>query len=330
MHSLRPAIAIVLSLSAAALAGPAYDSPEAAKADPDYALQGEYEGVLDDGTGRAEKIGVQVIALGKGRFRAVSFRGGLPGDGFAGEPDDRDEVEGQAQGNTVTFTSEGYTGRLADGRMTVSYEGKEIGTLKKVERKSRTLGLKPPQEAVVLFDGSQESLKNWQNGAKITEDGLLTQGVTSKQKFGDHTIHVEFRLPFQPEDRGQSRGNSGLYLQGRYEVQMLDSFGLEGKDNECGGIYKVGRPRVHMCYPPLAWQTYDVEFTAAKFDAQGNKTAPARMTVYHNGVKIHDNIEIPGPTAAAPVMDEKGPGPVFLQDHGNPVRYRNIWVVERK
>jgi hypothetical protein len=133
-------------------------------------------------------------------------------------------------------------------------------------------------------------------------------------------------LPYMPEARGQGRGNSGLYLQGRYEVQMLDSFGLEGKDNECGGLYKIAAPKVNMCLPPLTWQTYDVDFAAAKFDSEGKKTVNAMITVRHNGVVIHEDQELPDATHAAPNKEENKPGPVYLQNHGNPVRYRNIWV----
>jgi hypothetical protein len=179
----------------------------------------------------------------------------------------------------------------------------------------------------VLFDGSTADKFE---GGRMTEDGLLMEGATSKQKFQSFRLHLEFRLPFQPFDRGQGRGNSGFYAQGRYEVQILDSFGLKGEDNECGGIYRVARPAVNMCYPPLAWQTYDVEFTAARFK-DGKKVANARMTVRHNGVVIHEDVEIPATTVAAPVGREgPEPGPVYLQDHGNPVRFRNIWVVETK
>jgi hypothetical protein len=117
-------------------------------------------------------------------------------------------------------------------------------------------------------------------------------------------------------------------MQGRYEVQMLDSFGLEGKHDECGGLYSVKNPDVNMCLPPLAWQTYDVDFTAAEFDAAGKKTKDAEMTVRHNGVEIHKNVRLPKGTTAAPVGEGKDPGPLYLQDHGNPVRYRNIWIVE--
>lgn len=291
-----------LGVGVACLAAPApgetYPTPEDAAADPDFALQGEYI---------SDNIGLQVVALGKGEFEAVMFRGGLPGGGFTGKKEDR----------TVTRLEGGGIEELTEN-------------MKKVHRKSDTLGAEPPKGAVVLFDGSEASLKeHWQKGAKMTADGLLMQGVTSIDTFGDFTAHVEFRLPFMPEARGQARGNSGLYLQGRYEIQMLDSFGLEGKDNECGGIYKAAPPAVNMCLPPLSWQTYDVEFTAARFDDDGNKVKNARVTVRHNGVVIHDDLEIPGPTPGGPLSGKENaePGPIFLQNHGNPVRYRNIWVV---
>jgi hypothetical protein len=130
-----------------------------------------------------------------------------------------------------------------------------------------------------------------------------------------------------PTARGQARGNSGVYAQGRYEVQVLDSFGLEGLDNECGGIYSIDQPSVNACFPPLSWQTYDIDFTAAQYDDAGTKTKNGRITVRHNGIVIHDRIELKHGT---PGFHEEGPGPdsLFLQDHGNPVVYRNIWVVE--
>jgi Domain of Unknown Function (DUF1080) len=130
-----------------------------------------------------------------------------------------------------------------------------------------------------------------------------------------------------PNATGQARSNSGCYLQGRYECQILDSFGLEGRDNECGGIYQASKPEVNMCFPPLAWQTYDIEFRAAKFDSDGKKTSSAKVTVKHNGVVIHRNREVPSSTPGGP-LGKEGPeaGPLFLQDHGDPVRFRNIWI----
>ncbi|MCK5557939.1 MAG: DUF1080 domain-containing protein, partial [Candidatus Hydrogenedentes bacterium] len=129
--------------------------------------------------------------------------------------------------------------------------------------------------------------------------------------------------------KGQGRGNSGVYLQGRYEVQILDSYGLESKDNECGGIYKVGAPIVNMCAPPMQWQTYDITFHTPRFDSSGAKTRNARVTVVHNGVTIHEDLEIPGPTRGSRNKKETSePGPILLQEHGNPVQYRNIWAVD--
>jgi hypothetical protein len=278
--------------------------------DPDFAYQGEYTGSIGN-----IKMGIQVIALGDGKFDAVSYVGGLPGDGWS------DGKRGSSKGELKDGSVKVDQTEIRDGVWKVS----DDVSFKKVHRESPTLGEKPPAGAVVLFDGS--SAENFENG-KVTDDGLLQQGCTSKQKFGSHQLHLEFRLPYSPKARGQGRGNSGLYLQGRYEVQMLDSFGLEGKDNECGGIYSVSAPKLNMCFPPLSWQTYDVDYTAAKY-ADGKLVKNPRVTVRHNGVVIHDDLELPGERNTTAAPNNAGPelGPVYLQDHGDPVRYRNIWVV---
>jgi hypothetical protein len=307
----------------AAAKGPAYVDPQ--QTDADFPFQGEYAGVVKI-AGDEHTLGVQVIALGDGKFHAVGYLGGLPGDGWDGS--ERHAADGERQGDKVIFTSEGIKTTIEDGAITVIGEsGKEYGKLARIERKSPTLGEKPPAGAVALFDGS--SADAFDRGQR-SDDGLLMPGCTSKQKFGSCKVHIEFRLPYMPKDSGQARGNSGIYLQGRYEVQMLDSFGLEGKNNECGGIYEIKAPDVNMCFPPLAWQTYDIDFTAAKYD--GDKVvAPPRITVRHNGVVVQDNIELPTDrgTRAAPMKPGPEPGPIYLQNHGNPVRYRNLWVQER-
>ena len=266
--------------------------------------------------------------MGKCEFEAVAYPGGLPGDGWDGDREKvsrtvgrRDESSGR-----VVFESENKKIRAeitAETAEVFDGEGTRLLELNRVQRSSPTEGAAPPAGAVVLFDG--KGVNRFPN-SRVTDDGLLMEGVTSEDKFKDCTVHVEFRLPFMPDARGQARGNSGIYRQGRYEVQMLDSFGLEGKDNECGGLYKISAPSENLCFPPLSWQTYDIDFIAAKYDDSGAKTANARLTVRHNGVLIQDNVELPGTTGSAPVKDNAEPGPIFLQNHGNPVRYRNIWV----
>ncbi|MCG8649946.1 MAG: DUF1080 domain-containing protein, partial [Pirellulales bacterium] len=201
-----------------------YDTPKAAQQDPDFALQGEY---VDD------TRGMQVIAEGEGEFSVKIYKDGLPGAGWDGSA----VQEIAADDSTVASMVENF---------------------RRLNRTSPTLGAKPPTGAVVLFDGTKETFDaHWNKGARISDEGLLMEGATSIDKFGDYTIHLEFRLPFMPKARGQGRANSGLYHQGRYETQILDSFGLAGKNNEAGGIYGIRAPDVNMCLPPLSWQTYD-------------------------------------------------------------------------
>lgn len=335
----RPAVLLSLSLcassallvanrlpmaSAADSKGIAAITVEEAKKDPDFAIQGEYEGDLG-GQDEKQKWGLQVIALGDGKFHVVAYSGGLPGAGW--DKEKKVEVDGSAKDGVATFNGEHGSATIKEGVAKIaSPEGKPLGEMKKVERKSPTIGKKAPDGAVVLFDGK--------NGDAFTDpkkfvDGLMSQGITSKQKFGDFSLHMEFLLSYMPAARGQGRANSGCYMQGRYEVQILDSFGLSGENNECGGIYTIAKPSVNMCLPPLAWQTYDVDYTSAKYDGD-KKTTNAKMTVRHNGVVIHENVELPKATTAAPVAEGPEPGPIFLQDHGNPIRFRNIWLVEKK
>jgi pectinesterase len=306
----------------------AYTTPEeAAEKDPDFAIQGEFTAALDD-----KRWGVQIWAMGKGEFEVIGYQGGLPGDGWDLDRSAVTRSVGRRDDTTgkVVFESPDRQLRAevtADLAEVFDAQGTRIFELIRAHRNSPTEDAPPPARATVLFDG--KGINRFPN-SRVTEDGLLMEGVTSQDKFQDFTAHIEFRLPFMPDARGQARGNSGIYLQGRYEVQMLDSFGLEGKDNECGGLYKISAPRENLCFPPLTWQTYDIDFTAAKWDAAGKKTANARITVKHNGVTIQDNVELPGDTGSAPVKEANSSGPIFLQNHGNPVRYRNIWVLPKK
>lgn len=319
------------SASAADQTNPVYTDP--AKVDRDYAIQGEYAGSVD-ANGQLTPVAARVIALGNGMFDVVAYPGGLPGLGWTGT--DRftgtaartgDAADAPVKIEGTDWTGSPRKGEIRNGEIVVFHDdGSEWTRLPKKPRTSATLGQKPPEDAVVIFDGpgpvnEAATLVD----AHVTDDGLLMQGVTTKETFGDAVWHIEFRLPYQPFDRGQNRGNSGAYVQGCYEVQMLDSFGLEGKDNECGGLYSIAAPRANAALPPLEWQTYDIDFTAPKF-ADGKKVSNARLTVRHNGILVQDDVDVPMITPAGPQPEERPRGPLHLQEHGCQVRYRNIWV----
>ncbi len=329
LSHMLPALLVIFTLSVVSAADPnavVFTDPE--KAGTDYQLQGEYLGTLktDD---EDLRIGVQVIALGDGKFQSVGYVGGLPGDGWS-RGDKTHSTEGRLEDGVLRFTApddENVKAEIQDGALVLLVGGVRKAEFTKVNRQSPTLDAKPPAGAIVLFSG--DGTEAWENGELADGKYLAAKNVYTKQKFGDHTLHIEFRTPFMPNSRGQARGNSGVYLQSRYELQVLDSFGLEGKNNECGGIYSIAEPLVNMCLPPLTWQTYDIDFTAARYDDSGNKVKNARTTIRHNGVVIHNDLEL---THGTPGRHPEGPGPeaVFLQDHRDPVVYRNIWIVEKK
>ncbi|MCI0514624.1 DUF1080 domain-containing protein [candidate division KSB1 bacterium] len=305
-------------------------------ADP---VMGDWEGTYQEHTGLQGVLQVQIVAEANQTYRALiqmdndEHKFVLLGNQQENKTVFAGNLElGAEQGGRVAITAE-----IFDGKFTGNFEGpNHTGTfeLKKINRQSPTLEAKPPAGAVILFEG--QNVAAWQqvDGTpalwKIVPGGAMEvmQGsIISRQTFGDFKLHLEFRTPFMPEAQGQARGNSGVYLHGRYEVQVLDSYGQEPADDLCGGIYKVAVPQKNAVFPPLTWQTYDITFYAPKFDAQGNKVSPAEITVLHNGILIHDRVAVNSPTGGAAKEQEATTGRIMLQDHGNPVQYRNIWIL---
>jgi hypothetical protein len=200
--------------------------------------------------------------------------------------------------------------------------------------------LPAPSDAIVLFDG--KDLQQWTNskGAQAgwqVKDGYFevvnkTGSIKTKRAFGDCQLHVEWASPSKPAGSGQNRGNSGVFLMEIYEVQVLDSYNNPTySDGSAGAIYGQYPPLVNACRKPGEWQAYDILFRAPRFDKSGKLVTPARMTVFHNGILVQDNQELTGPTAhkeRPPYQAHAGKLPISLQDHGHPVRFRNIWIRE--
>jgi hypothetical protein len=202
---------------------------------------------------------------------------------------------------------------------------------------------KPTKDAIVLFDGTEKTLKNWTSGnGKPTKwklvDGALesVRGggyLQSKQEFGSCRLHVEFATPSEAKGSGQGRGNSGVFLMGQYEIQVLDSYkNITYPDGQCGALYGRAKPLVNASRGPGEWQTYDVTFHRPMFNKAGDVTRKAKFHVIHNGHVIHDNLELSGgtgwrgPHSISEYKKHGDKGPLKMQDHGNPVRFRNVWV----
>lgn len=191
-----------------------------------------------------------------------------------------------------------------------------------------------PSDAIVLFDGKDLSQFRGEKKPEPTwkvSNGAMEStppgGIFSKEEFGDCQVHLEFATPSTVQGDGQGRGNSGVYLMGRYEIQVLDNYNNKTYPNgQCGAFYGNKAPLVNACRKPGEWQTYDIIFRTPKKDATG-KVQPGSFTVLHNGVLVQDHTPVPGDrTTASPLSAFTEKGPLYLQDHGNPVRFRNVWV----
>lgn len=293
-----------------------------AKADP---LMGDWQG----------KGGVvaQIFPTTEGKYQANLLTA------FDTESNVVAVLQGTVTGDTVNLSGDGWTGAIKNSHFTGS-KGDKNFDLQHIKRVSPMEGAKPPKGAIVLFDGhnldawAKKAGKDWltEDGPakwKLVDGGAVevvagTDCLITHQKFGDSHVHLEFRTLGLPS-------NSGVFLQDRYEVNINETYGrLDGTPN--GGLDNCTDkvvPRVRPCFPPLVWQTFDIDFRAPRFDASGKKIASAHATVLLNGVKIYDNQELDLPHGAASRLGEAATGPLMLQDHGMPVQFRNIWLVEK-
>ena len=231
MRRLLLVFGMIFLVSACIQAQDVKTSNDPEKAGPDFPIQGEYVGE----TGDKAKLGAEVIARGAGKFEVNFLPGGLRGEGGDYSKAVTGATGTTADGKTTIASKDGkWSATIASGKLTGKTDSGTAFNLERVVRKSKTLGEKPPQGAVVLFDGKDAS--EWKNG-KMVDGNLVGSDVASVKTFKDFKAHVEFRLTYMPFASGQGRSNSGVYVQNRYEIQVLDSFGLKGENNECGGVY---------------------------------------------------------------------------------------------
>lgn len=302
--------------------GPVHLEPP--KNDLSYLLMGEFAGEVTAGDGKTETIGLQIRPLGKGEFEAISYVGGLPGQ--ENHKPEATPMIGRLSGDFLVLSGGPWAVFADQDHCTlISRSGDKVGKLDRVVRRSPTLAAKAPEGAIILFDGSDTD--QFVNG-QMTEDGLLIEGTDFKPMHQDFDLHLEYRLPYMPEARDQGRGNSGVYIQGRYECQILDSFGVTPVFNGAGSLYRYRAPAMNMSLPPLVWQTYDIRFTAPRWAADGTKIRNARITSWLNGEIVQNDVELENKTGAG---QEETPTllPTKLQNHTDPIRFRNIWIIDR-
>ena len=301
--------------------------------EPEDKFQGEYDGTYKTAGGQSSEAGATVVGYvdGKAKHWDIVVTTGEDKPTVVGK------LKGTPDGEKVSLAGGGWTGRIADGKLFAKGDKGEV-ELKYTVRKSPTLGAKPPAGAIVLLpfeEGKPTSLGEWTNKKWVlcSDGSALVRGgsSTTKRKFRDFKVHIEFRCPFEPNRRGQGRGNSGCYMHSKYEVQVLDSFGLKPGMGDCGSIYGVRITPKNSSLPPGQWQTYDITFRGPRIGLLGKvKEWPKFVEVLHNGVKVHENVEVKKVTTGGKGGGHVQTGEIMLQDHGNPVRFRNIWLVETK
>lgn len=293
---------------------------------PSFAIQGEYEGWMKIGNCR-QPYALQVVGVGAKKLKATLLIGRLPGRGtyefqsaqFTGVIGEDGDLLLKSEGGIELHHDAQQQAFLQHG----SGPGQYLARFDRVQRTSSTMGLKAPSNAVKLFVETPSGLVN----PRVDSENHLMVGTVTDFPVQSFQLHLEFKIPYQPNKSQQGRGNSGVYIQRRYEIQILDSFGEPNEFNYCGSLYRQRPASLLMSYPPEQWQTYDIWFTPARWSGD-QKIANARLTVLHNGVKIHDNVSIKTKTGAG---QKEGPNPlpILFQDHGDPVKFRNVWLVHQ-
>lgn len=308
-------------------------------------LFGDYLGVFTDQgkyplNKKDAKCAAQVIDAGNSKYIIHLSEALYTGAGNLAS------AEGVKQDNSITIrgdnliceiSQEGISGKLLFRNDWLGFK------LNKAEVASPTLGAVPTPDALVLFDGSGfdnwigdgNKKVNWKiinnNEAEVvpvTPGSRPKHDIITREKFTDLYLHIEFKLPLMAESEGQQRANSGVIFEGIGEIQILDSYGLEGNYNECGAIYRTAPPKVNMCSPPLSWQTYDIIYHGPRYNTRGIKTEDGNITVYHNGKRIHYHLPLKkGPEQLDPGQTDFPVG-IRLQDHQNTLWYRNIWAID--
>jgi len=296
-----------------------------AKPDPNYDIDmGDWQAIKS-------KLVAQVFPISSNEFQATLFRT------FDTAHEPVSILKGVRDPKSIKFSGNGWIGSIDKGRFKIQ-KGEEDFEMYRVTRYSQTLDAQPPKNAIVLFDGTNLDEWTWQkerdeenpvNGWKILHGGRLEPGVRAgpiitKKQFGDFKLHLEFRVIGGEVD-------SGVCLQTGYEVKINDSYGiLDG--SQCGTLTNLPKkvePCVHMAAPAFQWQTYDIDFRAPRFDKNGTKIEKARVTVVHNGVTIHDGVDLDSPIGTVGRLEEAPTGHIMLQQQGNPLQFRNIWIVDK-